>query len=571
MFRLVAVLFVCLLVGGGQGGLLGCGDNPLEDGTEMAIHCDVCVGLVDLINHLITLNYTLEQMEGPVIDFCHALIFPHSEHPMCPGLVEVYAPSVLYVLQHTVASPQTICTKLHYCANDTLLTSPPKHGQAIPTVPAEPAAQKVHLREASLQPLPAAAPLRILQVTDMHYDPYYQPGSYADCGDIVCCRADDVNGTRKAGYWGDYHCDLPQHTLENLLQHIASLDPKPDFVVWTGDNPPHDLWMQTQQEQLNATIGAVGMMVKWLQDIPVVPVMGNHESYPANLYYQETYGWLTDALGELWKQWLPADAVKSVQNAGYYTMLIRPGLRVVAMNSQLGYAFNFYTFLDEQPVADQQFAWLEATLAASEQAGERVLLVSHHPPFRYDCMEQYAAQWHTLFDRYQHVIVAQFTGHTHTDLWQVVKDVLTDQIPIGMVYVSPAVTTFSNINPSYRIYEVDPATYTVLDYEQWHMNLTRANAEGTPTWELFYRASQLFSLQDLSPQSWNVVSFDLFTNSTLAALYHEATGTAHAGLTPCDANCMLKEYCQTRCSVHAMYLQCLAHKGAPLFAGEVLN
>ena len=31
------------------------------------------------------------------------------------------------------------------------------------------------------------------------------------------------SGTTAAGYWGDYQCDLPYHTLENLMQHLQSI------------------------------------------------------------------------------------------------------------------------------------------------------------------------------------------------------------------------------------------------------------------------------------------------------------------------------------------------------------
>lgn len=31
------------------------------------------------------------------------------------------------------------------------------------------------------------------------------------------------NGSTASGYWGDYNCDLPLHTLVNLMQHLASV------------------------------------------------------------------------------------------------------------------------------------------------------------------------------------------------------------------------------------------------------------------------------------------------------------------------------------------------------------
>lgn len=67
--------------------------------------------------------------------------------------------------------------------------------------------------------------LKVLHITDIHYDPYYQEGSNSDCDFPLCCRAS--NGRPKslktaAGKWGDYRkCDSPLRLIENAFQHIA--------------------------------------------------------------------------------------------------------------------------------------------------------------------------------------------------------------------------------------------------------------------------------------------------------------------------------------------------------------
>lgn len=53
----------------------------------------------------------------------------------------------------------------------------------------------------------AANLLDIVQITDIHVDPYYVPGSSAECGEPLCCRATSgpAKGASKiAGVWGDY-------------------------------------------------------------------------------------------------------------------------------------------------------------------------------------------------------------------------------------------------------------------------------------------------------------------------------------------------------------------------------
>lgn len=65
---------------------------------------------------------------------------------------------------------------------------------------------------------------KIVQITDIHYDPSYEVNGNADCTEPTCCRAGQ-NSTNKngklAGYWGDYnHCDAPWHSFVDALNQV---------------------------------------------------------------------------------------------------------------------------------------------------------------------------------------------------------------------------------------------------------------------------------------------------------------------------------------------------------------
>ncbi len=45
----------------------------------------------------------------------------------------------------------------------------------------------------------------------------------------------------------------------------------------------------------------------------------------------------------------------------------------------------------------------------------------------------------------------------------------------GVVMVAPSVTPYGHMNPSYRLYSMDRLTYQLLGYQQFHLNLTKAN------------------------------------------------------------------------------------------------
>ena len=61
-------------------------------------------------------------------------------------------------------------------------------------------------------------------ITRLMYD-VTSPFIYKNCLHKTALLNDYFIGntsSNKAGYWGDYACDLPLWTLENLLQHLAS-------------------------------------------------------------------------------------------------------------------------------------------------------------------------------------------------------------------------------------------------------------------------------------------------------------------------------------------------------------
>lgn len=87
----------------------------------------------------------------------------------------------------------------------------------LPTIPKPP------LKSVPL-PNDNVSKLKILHLTDTHFDPYYLVGSNADCPEPMCCR--DSGGLRNlsftaAGKWGSFKCDVPKRMLEHLLDFIS--------------------------------------------------------------------------------------------------------------------------------------------------------------------------------------------------------------------------------------------------------------------------------------------------------------------------------------------------------------
>ena len=55
-----------------------------------------------------------------------------------------------------------------------------------------------------------------------------------------------------------------------------------------------------------------------------------------------TTQWVFELAAKQWQKWLPKDTMTTIRRGGYYTVLVRPGFRIVALNSNVCYVYNWY-------------------------------------------------------------------------------------------------------------------------------------------------------------------------------------------------------------------------------------
>ena len=54
-------------------------------------------------------------------------------------------------------------------------------------------------------------------------------------------------------------------------------DIKPDMIIWTGDNPPHNSWENTTEEIIKiSSLFTYLIQFKYNSTIPVYPAVGNY-------------------------------------------------------------------------------------------------------------------------------------------------------------------------------------------------------------------------------------------------------------------------------------------------------
>lgn len=162
-------------------------------------------------------------------------------------------------------------------------------------------------------------------------------------------------------------------------------------------------------------------------------------------------------LAKTWN-WLPKDALDTVKNAGYYTVLLRKGLRVIALNNNEGYSYNWWLMNDSRYFA-KQLQWLQDTLFLAERNREKVHILVHIPNVSNDLFSTYSREYRRIVDRYWNTISAQFNGHTHIDQFTMFYAIDQPKTAINVAWNGGSVTSYSNVNPNYRVYSVDKNSF----------------------------------------------------------------------------------------------------------------
>lgn len=93
--------------------------------------------------------------------------------------------------------------------------------------------------------------------------------------------------------------------MEALYDQIKTWPDQPDFVIQTGDDPAHDIWMQSQEDNLESLRVSAEAMKVAFADVPVFFALGNHEAYPVNQYEGgKGDSWLLEGAADSWRHWV---------------------------------------------------------------------------------------------------------------------------------------------------------------------------------------------------------------------------------------------------------------------------
>ncbi|ORX92527.1 sphingomyelin phosphodiesterase [Basidiobolus meristosporus CBS 931.73] len=495
-------------------------NDPFEVGIQngTTLTCRACQAIARAAKGAILKKMSMKAVLASVTELC--ILFKVQTPYICKEVIGQFGPWALTVAANTMFDEEILCGQLKFCPafERPLLESPlpPRTRSPSPPQPIDPEGEKLY----------------ILHLSDWHFDPDYQEGFEADCGEPLCCRSPHNYGTdakRPAGMWGDYNCDATRLVIDSMLETIPQVAPKLDFVVMTGDLPPHDIWAETQESVLEVEKTTLMDMKQAFDKMNISAYfsIGNHESAPINSFPTSSMSfnsieWLYNSLAEQWDSWLSDKSLGELRKAGFYSV-DRPqeNLKIISINSNLGYRFNWWLHVRRNETdPDNMFQWLINELQESENIGEKVFIIGHMSPLDYiDGLDWFRREFLRIVTRYHDTIAGQFYGHTHYDEFQLFYEYGNSTImpnnPINVAYIGPSVTPYEDVNPSFRVYEVDKNTKQVLNHFTYALDLVKVNEQKTPDWQLVYSAKEAYGLKDLSPSSWSGLVDRFEVNSQL--------------------------------------------------------
>jgi sphingomyelin phosphodiesterase len=134
-------------------------------------------------------------------------------------------------------------------------------------------------------------------------------------------------------------------------------------------------------------------------------------------------------------------------------------------------------------------------------------------------------------------------GHVHKEQFGIARSYTTGK-PIGVQHWTGSVSTFVQINPSFRVFEVDAETMLPVKIHTYIMDIKEEN----PHWKWDHELTEYYNMPDLSPESFDDLATRMLNDEALAMIYHN-TMDQNGGETyidSCDYKCRQHIYCQQR-------------------------
>ncbi|CAO3633914.1 unnamed protein product [Cunninghamella blakesleeana] len=389
---------------------------------------------------------------------------------------------------------------------------------------------------------------KFLHLTDIHLDPYYLEGSDPD---KLCHRKSKKSKKNTAGKFGalSTECDSPIPLVDAAFGFMKKQLQDIDFIIYTGDTARHDRddeLPRTKKDVLDEHKAVIKYFQKTydVNTIPLINTIGNNDFFEHNDI--STGDKIYKKLKEIWKP-LKLNLGDTFEKNGYFIQEVIPGLQIMNTNSM-------YFFEKNDKVEDcdeknspgaKELTWMQQSLEAAKKQKKKVFIMSHVPPSDDDGSSLYKSTCHKkyiqLIGQYGSVIAGHFTGHTNNDMLSAIvgkgksfklisaiddgsnlKDEKISQVST-MLFNAPSLIPVNN--PALRVYHYATSNSksqslgTILDWEQYYVDLEKANKKGSVNFELEYQASKVYNVKKFDANGISNVFKELQVNKNIRDLY----------------------------------------------------
>ncbi|KIM91286.1 hypothetical protein PILCRDRAFT_507 [Piloderma croceum F 1598] len=511
---------------------------------ENAVDCKSCHALLVPLKALAELGNSA--FVDTIVTLCETLKLEDDD--VCQGTVGEQGPIIAQDLRQISLSGQTgtlICDAVLG-----LCQAPAVNPHTVPIPEAAPANPKVWNSSGN-------APFQVLHFSDVHIDRQYTPGSEANCTKPICCRnfADDTSTpTLPAGPNGEPKCDPPVSLADSMLEFAQQTGSSANFSIFTGDVVEAAVWLVNKSEVTNDLQDFNSEMAAKLQ-APVFPSLGNHDVAPVNFFPRNT----TSNASDFQWRWIGSEAASQVDHlsGSYWKMAPGMNLRIISLNTQYWYKLNLGLYDSDtlQPDPNGILAFLVESLQATEDADQRAWIIGHIAPGHVDALHDQSNYYNQIIQRYKNSIAGQFFGHSHQDQFEIAYSDYSNQqaaTAIGFASLSPALTPRSG-NPAFKMYDVDPDTFEVVDIKVYTTNMSDPSFQTTPTWELYYSARDTYgplvpsltATESLSPAFWHNLT-EVFAKNESAFQIYNTFLSRDGAVVACDDTCRNTTICGLR-------------------------
>ncbi|KAF8177267.1 Metallo-dependent phosphatase-like protein, partial [Mycena galopus ATCC 62051] len=418
---------------------------------------------------------------------------------------------------------------------------------------------------------PSGERLKVLHLSDFHIDPRYATGAEANCSSSLCCRENAIAKSSPnttlfpAPRFGSYLCDTPYAPALAALEFIPL---SWDYLLYT--------------ETL-----VYGLFKKALG--PVYASLGNHDTQQTALNSPHSLGgnltdqfsWNYDHVAGLWELegWIDDTAAQLARaNYGAYMMQRGDGLRIITLNTDFWYESNLFNYFNmTNPDNSGMLRFLTDELQEAEDAGDRVWILGHVlTGFAGGSIENPTDLLSYILPHLSPVSLNAsldiFWGHTHADHFQIYYSNngtnMSAETAQAVSWIGPSITPLTNLNSGFRVYEVDPSTFDILDAYTWTSDVSSfpeldSQLEFGPTYSLEYNTRETYGIavpgwganNPLNATWWHLVTEAMETNSTFIAEFNNFLTKKSPFNTPCNSTCATARICYMRSGSSSLAFQ----------------